>query len=580
MIAAFVQEHQGFFHALGWFVLSVGLIQNLVYAIQLPAAWAELRQHSQAEDSESAWQLLISDVAMAISIIVPAYNEEATIAENVRSMLSLRYPDMEIIIVNDGSSDRTLQVLVEAFQLKPVVRAHELAVAHAPIRGLYGSPLYQRLLVIDKENGKGKADASNAGINLSRNPLFCVVDADSLLEVESLLSSVRPFMEDPKNMVAVGGTIRVLNGSTVKNGQIVEVALPQRFLPLVQYMEYLRAFLMSRLAWSRWGMLSIVSGAFGIFRRSITIEVGGFSHNTVGEDYDLVIKMHRHMREQKRPYAMRYVPEPVCWTEAPETLAMLGNQRKRWQRGALEVFFKHRKMLLNPRYGKIGMLGFTNNLIIDVLGPLVEVIGYVLIPLFWLIGALSVDFMLAYTALYFVFGVFISVCGLILEEMELRRVPRASDLALLAFIAVIENLAIREAEQYLAGDRLVGVPAQKEELGSHDAKRLCPRSKGLFFGLASGSSFTSGLKIATVLPLALPAASGLSTVFSSRATTFFLVRFSMLSIGSTLFTTMLLSMVTVHGLPRWITRRTLSRSRNMWLERSSARKADTDRACQ
>ena len=477
MIAAFVQEYQGFFHALGWFVLSIGLIQNFVYAIQLPAAWAELRQHSQAEDSESAWQLLISDVAMAISIIVPAYNEEATIVENVRSMLSLRYPDMEIIIVNDGSSDRTLQVLVEAFKLKPVVRAHELAVEHAPIRGLYGSPLYQRLLVIDKENGKGKADASNAGINLSRNALFCVVDADSLLEVESLLSSVRPFMEDPKNMIAVGGTIRVMNGCTVRNGQIVAVALPGRFLPLVQYMEYLRAFLMSRLAWSRWGMLSIVSGAFGIFRRSITIEVGGFSQNTVGEDYELVTKMHRHMREQRRPYAMRYVPEPVCWTEAPETLEMLGNQRKRWQRGALEVFFKHRKMLLNPRYGKIGMLGFTNNLIIDVLGPLVEVLGYVLIPLFWLIGALSVDFMLAYTALYFVFGVFISVCGLILEEMELRRVPRASDLALLAIIAVIENFGYRQLNNIW---RVIGwweFLRKKKSWGAMTRKGFAPETK-------------------------------------------------------------------------------------------------------
>jgi cellulose synthase/poly-beta-1,6-N-acetylglucosamine synthase-like glycosyltransferase len=448
MITTFIQEHQSVFHVLAWFILLVGLIQNFVYAIQLPAAWAELRQHSQAEDSESAWQLLISDVAMAISVIVPAYNEEATIVENVRSLLSLRYPEVEIIIVNDGSQDRTLQVLVEAFQLKPVVRAHELAVDHAPIRQLYGSPLYQRLLVIDKENGKGKADASNAGINLSRNPLFCVVDADSLLEVESLLSSVRPFMEDPKKMIAVGGTIRVMNGCTVKNGQIVAVALPGRFLPLVQYMEYLRAFLMSRLAWSRWGMLSIISGAFGIFRRSVALEVGGFSHNTVGEDYDLVIKMHRHMREQNRPYAMRYVPEPVCWTEAPETLEVLGNQRKRWQRGALEVFFKHKDMLLNPKYGKVGMLGFTNNLIIDVLGPLVEVIGYVLIPAFWLIGALSVDFMLAYTALYFLFGVFISVGALILEEMELRRVPRARDLALLGLIAVIENFGYRQLNNF------------------------------------------------------------------------------------------------------------------------------------
>ncbi len=444
MVTQFIHQHAEAFQVLSWGILAIGLIQNFVYAIQLPSAWAELRDHSQAEDSESAWQLLISDIAMPISLIVPAYNEEATIVENVRSMLSLRYPDIEIIVVNDGSKDQTLRVLIEAFQLKPVERAYELSVHCAPIRGLYGSALYPRLLIVDKENGKGKADASNAGVNLSRNPLFCVVDADSLLEIEALLNSVRPFMEDPKYMVAVGGTIRVLNGCEVKNGQVLSIGLPTKFLPLVQYMEYIRAFLMSRLAWSRWGMLSIISGAFGIFRRNLTVEVGGFSANTVGEDYELVTKMHRYMRDRNAHYTMRYVPEPVCWTEAPETFKILGNQRKRWQRGALEVFFKHRDMLLNPKYGKVGMLGFTNNFIIDVLGPIAEVIGYLLIPLFWLTGALNVDFILAYMALFFLFGVFISVCTLILEEMELRRVPHASDLAKLACIAVIENFGYRQ----------------------------------------------------------------------------------------------------------------------------------------
>lgn len=437
-------DHQAVIQLLSWIIMSVGLIQNFVYVIQLPAAWAELREHSQAEDTESAWQLLISDIAIPISLIVPAYNEEATIVENIRSMLSLRYPDIEIIVINDGSRDRTLEVLVNTFQLKPVTRAYEAVAPHAPIRQVYGSRLYPRLLVVDKENGKGKADASNAGLNLARSPLFCVVDADSLLEIEALLSSVRPFMEEPKRMIAVGGTIRILNGCTVKGGQVLAVGLPKKFLPLVQYMEYIRAFLMSRLAWSRWGMLSIISGAFGIFNRSIALEVGGFSQNTVGEDYELVIKMHRHMRDQKRIYAMRYVPEPVCWTEAPETLKVLGNQRKRWQRGALEVFFKHSDMLLNPKYGRVGILGFTNNFIIDVCGPIAEVIGYFFIPIFWLMGTLNKDFILAYMALFFLFGVFISVCTLILEEMELRRVSSARDLALLAFIAIIENFGYRQ----------------------------------------------------------------------------------------------------------------------------------------
>lgn len=443
-IADFLQAHDGVVAALSWFILAIGLIQNFVYALQLPSAWRELRKHSQAEDTESAWQLMLSDVAMPISLIVPAYNEEATIVGNVQSMLSLRYPDIEIIIVNDGSKDRTLQVLIDAFHLQPVTRAYEPSVPCQPIRGLYASPNYGRLLVVDKVNGKGKADASNAGMNVSRNPLFCIIDADSLLEIEALLNSVRPFMEDPMNMVAVGGTIRVLNGCTVRNGQIVTIGLPNRFLPLVQYMEYVRAFLMSRLAWSRWGMLSIISGAFGIFRRNLAVEVGGFETATVGEDYELVTKMHRHLRAQKKPYSMRYVPEPVCWTEAPETWAILKNQRKRWQRGALEVFFRHRDMLLNPRYGRVGMLGFTNNLIIDVLGPIAEVVGYVLIPFFWMMGALDVEFILAFMALFFLFGVFISICSLILEEMELRRVPRARDLAMLGAVAVLENFGYRQ----------------------------------------------------------------------------------------------------------------------------------------
>lgn len=472
-----ILEHSDIFVAMSWFILSVGLIQNFVYALQLPAAWLELREHSQAEDSESAWQLLISDIAMPISLIVPAYNEEATIVENVRAMLSLRYPDAELIVVNDGSSDKTLQTLIDAFQLKPVQRAYQLSVPHAPIRGLYGSSLYKRLLVVDKENGKGKADASNAGVNLSRNPLFCIIDADSLLEVESLLNSVRPFMEDPKNMIAVGGTIRVLNGCEVKNGQVLATALPGKFLPLVQYMEYIRAFLMSRLAWSRWGCLSIISGAFGIFRRNITVEVGGFSSNTVGEDYELVTKMHRYMRDRKQPYAMRYVPEPVCWTEAPETLAILGNQRKRWQRGALEVFFKHKDMLLNPRYGRVGIFSFPNNFIVDVLGPITETIGYLLIPVFWYNGLLNVDFMLAYMALFFLFGVFISVCSLILEEMELRRVPYAKDLAKLALVAIIENFGYRQINNIW---RIIGwweFVRKKKSWGVMTRKGFTPQAK-------------------------------------------------------------------------------------------------------
>lgn len=447
-VAAFLWEHSLWIQVMSWGIVSIGLIQCLTYFLQLPAAWLEMRRHSQAGDTETAWQLLTSDgVAPPISLLVPAYNEEAVIVQSVRSMLTLEYPQIEVIVVNDGSKDGTLRAMIEGFELRPMARVHEKQVPHAEVRGIYGSPLYPRLVLIDKANG-GKADAINAGINFSRSPLFCVGDADSLLEGQALLSAARPFMEEPERVVAVGGTIRVVNGCEVRAGRVTRVRLPQRFLPLVQTLEYVRAYLMARLALSRWGALTIISGAFGIFRRDVVLEVGGFSHNTVGEDLEIILKMHRHLSNQKRDFAMRFVPEPVCWTEAPEDLKILGNQRKRWERGALEGFFKHRDMAFNPRYGNVGLIAFPLSLVTDVLGPIVEVLGYVLIPVFYLMGVLSPHVVLAFTALVFLYGVFISSASLVLEELELKRVPRARDLLILVGISIIENFGYRQINNW------------------------------------------------------------------------------------------------------------------------------------
>lgn len=447
-LASFMEEYKIWVLVLSWAIVSVGLLQTLTYLLQLPTAWFELRKHSQAGDTETSWQMLTSaGVAPPISLLVPAYNEEAVIVQSVRSMLTLEYPEIEVIVVNDGSKDGTLQAMIDGFGLKPVARVHERRVQHAEVRGVYGSPLYPRLVLVDKANG-GKADAINAGINFSRCPLFCVGDADSLLEAQALLSAARPFMEDPERVVAVGGTIRVVNGCEVKAGRVTKVGLPKRFLPLVQTMEYIRAYLMARLALSRWGALTIISGAFGIFRRDVALEVGGFSHGTVGEDLEIILKMHRHLSDLKRDFAMRFVPEPVCWTEAPESLKILKSQRTRWERGALEGFFKHKDMLFNRRYGNIGMVAFPLSLVTDVLGPIVEVLGYLLIPIFYLLGMLSLQFLLAFTALVFVIGVFISACSLVLEEMELKRVPRARDLLILIGVAIIENFGYRQINNW------------------------------------------------------------------------------------------------------------------------------------
>jgi cellulose synthase/poly-beta-1,6-N-acetylglucosamine synthase-like glycosyltransferase len=427
-------------------VIATGLLQTAFYIVQLVFAGTALGRRPPIARASILWRRY-ADEAPGIALLAPAFNEELNIVESVNSLLALHYPNFEVIVINDGSKDDTLKTVVEHFGLERIERYHDLRVKHQPIRGLYATPRLPRLLVVDKENG-GKSDALNAGINVARSPLFCSMDADSLLEPDALLRAVRPFIEEPRKTLAVGGTIRIANGSRIEAGQVVDMRLPRNFLALVQIVEYLRAFLMARLALSAMQALTVISGAFGIFQRQAALEVGGYSHGTVGEDMELVIKLHRLYRERKEEYRIDFIPEPVCWTEVPESLTVLGRQRARWQRGALETFFRHKKMLFNPRYGRVGFLGFGHILIVDVAGPLVEVFGYLLVPLLWALGLLSVDHLLAFLAVTFTLGIFVSAATLILEEAELRRFPRSRDLAILTAVAVAENIGYRQLANF------------------------------------------------------------------------------------------------------------------------------------
>jgi cellulose synthase/poly-beta-1,6-N-acetylglucosamine synthase-like glycosyltransferase len=463
MMAAWSNEILGAAWIISLIVITSGIAQTLIYFLQLVvAAYAFLRR-PVVDRSALLWHRYV-DVVPPVAMVVPVYNEELNAVESVKSILSLEYPNIEVIVVNDGSKDQTLARLVEAFELTRFERPYQEELVHMPIRGLYSSRITNRLFIVDKENG-GKADAMNAGINVSRAPIFCAIDGDSLLEPDALLRAVEPFVEDPDRTIAVGGTIRVANGSRIEAGRVTSVHLPKRFLPLFQVVEYLRSFLLARLAWSRIQSLLLISGAFGVFRRAEVVAVGGFTPGSMGEDLDLILKLHRHMMNAGKQYRIEFIPEPVCWTEVPETLKVLGRQRSRWQVGALEAFFRYKAMLFNPRYGRVGFLGFGQMLLVDVLGPIMEVLGYVLMPLFWLLGILALDYLLAFTALVFTYGVCISVCSLILEELELRRFPNARDLAVLAAAAILENFGYRQINnfwrirgwwQFLLGRRVWG----------------------------------------------------------------------------------------------------------------------------
>jgi cellulose synthase/poly-beta-1,6-N-acetylglucosamine synthase-like glycosyltransferase len=409
-------------------------------------AFAALRRYALRLKTMDLERFLRTGGAPPITLVNPAFNEEATLEESIRSLLALNYPEFEVLVCNDGSTDGTLDVLKEAFNLEAVERVPMGDIATAPVRGSYRSRRYPNLWVLDKENG-GKADALNAGINYCRSALFCAMDADTILERDSLLRIVRPFLEDSRT-VAAGGIIRIVNGCTIRKGQVESVRLPKNLLARFQVLEYLRAFLSGRMGWDALDATLIVSGAFGIFDRSLVVRVGGYSTDTVGEDMELVVRLHRHCRENKRPYKIGFVPDPVAWTECPESLKVLTRQRDRWQRGLMESLLKHRAMLLNPRYGRLGLLAYPYFFFLELLGPVVEGFGYVFFLLTLLAGLASGHYVVAFLGVAFVLGIVLSIFAVCLEELTFRRYPRKRDLLLLILIGVLENIGYRQLNTF------------------------------------------------------------------------------------------------------------------------------------
>ncbi len=378
-----------------------------------------------------------------ISIIAPVYNEELGVVESVKSLLSLEYPLYEVIVVNDGSKDRTLQKLTKAFDWKKSRRIYRKTIQPKPIKGLYISPRHPKLVVVDKVNGK-KADAMNAGLNVSRYPLFCGIDGDSILEKDSLLKMARPFLEEPEKTIGAGGIIRLSNGCTVKSGQVIKVGLPKNFLARFQILEYLRAFLGGRIGLSMIKSVLIISGAFGLFRKDIALKCGGYRSATIGEDMDLVVRMRRHLHENKIPFDFTFVPDPICWTEAPETLKSLSRQRNRWHRGLIETLYHSRKMLFNPHYGITGLFAMPFYLIFEMLGPLIEAAGYIIFAALLILGEFNQPFAIFFFLLAVVLGILLSLLSILLEEYSARRYPHLKDIVIIVAFGLLENFLYRQ----------------------------------------------------------------------------------------------------------------------------------------
>lgn len=423
-------------------VLAYFLAINSLYLSFSIVAFFQLRQHRKRWTLRALDAVIRSPATPGISLIVPAYNEEATITESVRALLLLNYPAFEIVVINDGAKDRTMEVLTNAYGMLSAPATHQQPLATRPLKGFYRSLEHPELVAIDKENG-GKADAMNAGINAARYPLVCVIDADSLLEEHALTHAVLPFIEDP-DTIATGGMVRILNGCDVEAGRVTRVGLPRNWLARFQVVEYLRAFLAGRVALSSVNALLIISGAFGVFRRDAIVEAGGFRTDTIGEDMEIVTRLHKIYRAKRRRYRIVFQPDPVCWTEAPESRAVLRVQRNRWQRGTLQVLGFHQTMMLNPRYGLVGLLAMPYYVVFEALGPIIEFSGFAVTLIALALGLLDWRFAELMFLAAVAYGAILSIAAVILEELSFRRYPRIGQLLALSLMGIAENFGYRQ----------------------------------------------------------------------------------------------------------------------------------------
>ena len=418
------------------------ILGNGIYTVLMLMSLISVWLHNRRLVYEGLDQLSRS-VTPPVTVILPAHDEQKGIVAAVRSALRTEYPNLEIVVIDDGSTDETLKRLVDAFALVRMDYIYRPQLRARGVVGFYFNPEFPHLLVVSKENG-GKPDALNVGINICRTPYFCTLDADCVLERNALLRLMRPVITSPLNLVASGGIIRILNGCKVQDGQVVEVALPGTGLECFQVVEYLRSFLFGRTGWDLLGGTVIVSGAFAVFHRETVVEAGGFSLDTVTEDMDLIVRMRRWAVDHKHSIRTSFTSDPVCWAECPASLRMLARQRRRWQLGLCQTLWKNSRVLFNPKYGVVGILSFPFQLYVEALGAAVEFLGYMIMPFTLMLDTSLTAMYVAFVVLGLAYAAFLSVGSVVLEELTHRRYPTRRDLRILLGYALLENFGYRQ----------------------------------------------------------------------------------------------------------------------------------------
>lgn len=424
------------------FVAAFSSIYILFYMLLAVLSYYAIKKHLNAKYFIHDDVLLKSNYIPGVSVIAPAFNEGANVVYNVKSLLSLNYPKYEVVLVNDGSTDDTLEKLIKEFELVKIDFFYQEKIPTKTVRGHYKStnPVYSKLLVVDKENGKSKADASNAGINSSKHPLFLCTDVDCILKNDTIIKLAKPFIESKKRVIATGAGIRISNSCEVKEGFLVKIRFPKGWYPRFQELEYVRAFLFGRMAWSQLNSLLLVSGGLGMFDKEIAVKAGGYWHKSLGEDMELITRMRKYMYENKLDFSVKYIPESLCWTEVPGNREILIRQRVRWARGLIQTLNLHKDMFFNPKYGRTGFLIFPYFFAFEFLVPILEAIGLIILIISFFYLNINYESFLYLTIAVYLFYLNLTIISILLDEILYKHYSSVKEILILIMTAIIEPI--------------------------------------------------------------------------------------------------------------------------------------------
>ena len=439
------------------------VIYAIIFFISTISSIIELEKNRVYRKYEYTFGLKSEENSIPISILVPAYNESQTIIDCIESNIYLDYPEFEIIVINDGSTDEMGELVRQHFKLKEINRPIKRVVPCQKEISIYEGKIREgiNLILINKVNG-GKADALNMGINVAKYPLIVCLDADSVLQYDSLSEIIVSFMKDSRT-IAVGGNVKVSNQVVLDKGRVIEYLSPKKFIVMMQLIEYYRVFLNTRVWFNQFNGNLIISGAFGLFRKDAVIAVGGYDTNSVGEDMDLVLRLHSFYRKNQLPYRIGYEPRAICWSQVPSSLKDIKNQRRRWQIGLMTSLFNHRYMAFNFHYGFIGLFSYSYFIVYEMLSCLVDIFGLIFIMISYFTGFLNFSFFITFMLIYIIYNMVISIVAIKCEEFMFQGSLSFCDKMKLILFSIIENFGYHQLLSFYRLSDFIGYRQQKHQ---------------------------------------------------------------------------------------------------------------------